>query len=84
MNVWEEEEAYLDNLSRNVLSGLAEAPDEFLEVSIHVLKDQVQNCLAFLILPLFHIDQSVDLQFDIGDTENQSNQQKGCTNPGMI
>ena len=50
----------LDSFDRNVLSSLAKAADKFLEICVHVLKNQIQNCLAFFILPLFHVQQSMD------------------------
>ena len=51
---------YLDSFDRNVLPSLAKASDKFLEIGVHVLKNQIQNCLAFFILPLFHVQQSMD------------------------
>ena len=47
----------LNSISRNVLSRLTETPNEFLEISVHILKHQVQHCLPFFILTLFHIHQ---------------------------
>jgi hypothetical protein len=52
----------LDSFDRNVLSSLAKASDKFLEIGVHVLKNQIQDCLAFFILPLFHVQQSIDLK----------------------
>ena len=50
---------YFDNSGRNVFASLTETADELLEVSVHVLKHQIQNCKPLLILPLFHIHQPI-------------------------
>ena len=42
-----------------MLSRLTEGADEFLEISVHVLKHQVEYSLSFLVLPLFHILQPI-------------------------
>ena len=44
-----------DGLGWNGLSSLTERANEFLEIGVHVLKDQVEHCLPFLVLTLFDI-----------------------------
>lgn len=46
---------YFDGLRGNGISGLTERANEFLEIGIHVLKYQVEDSLAFLVLTLFDI-----------------------------
>lgn len=47
----------LDNVGRNVCSSLTETSDVFLDVSVNVLKHQVQHCLSIFAQSLLHIHQ---------------------------
>lgn len=57
---------YLNNFHWNILSSLAETSDKFLKIGVHVLKNQVEYCLAFFVQALFDIHQSTE-------KNNQSN-----------
>lgn len=51
----------LNNVDRDALSRTAETADVLLQISVHILKHQVKHRLAFFVLALLDIHQSVGL-----------------------
>ena len=47
----------LDDLGRNVVSGLTETSDVLLDVSVHVLEHQVQHSFAVFAQSLLNVHQ---------------------------
>ena len=50
-------EGHLHKFGWNLLLGCTEASDVFLKIRVHVLKDQIKNCLPFFVLALYEIQQ---------------------------
>ena len=52
----------LDDLERNVVSGLTETSDVLLDVSVHVLEHQVEHSFAIFAQSLLNIHQPEENQ----------------------
>src|SRR5436189_218105 len=51
---------YLDDLGGDQSVVRAESFDVLLEIGVHVLENQIQNCLPFFVLALLQIQQSAN------------------------
>lgn len=59
---------YLNDLRWDVILARAEAFDVLLEIGVHVLENQIQDCLPFFILALFQIQQPARIGRGVGET----------------
>ena len=58
---------YFDGFGGDVVSSLTETPNEFLEIGVHELKNQVKHRLSFLVLTLSYIHQPVKIMLHSGN-----------------